>query len=236
MKLMHRFVAAIATVLICNGAQALDANEEITPSDMGYQYWVYSVTWQPSFCQLKPDTAGCNKPPQTFLTHGIWPYNNSTPEKTNRHPAFCNTSPSCKLDTECAISEDKLESIARKPEIAKLVTTNPQGMFRHEWKKHGTCSGKTEEDYFNDLVTLRKVVDYNKPMFEAWIGHSVMFDDLKKAFPANASFRCFIQDGKQYLHEVFYRVSPDGTAYTDDSALQIGTRCNSQQTYIPAGT
>lgn len=231
-----RFVAtALATLLISHGAQALDANEEITPSSEGFKYWVYAVTWQPSFCELKPETTGCDKPPQKFLTHGLWPYNDSMGQKTNRHPASCNTAPSCQSTTACDISDDKLEQIANTPAIAQLVTVAPQGMFRYEWKKHGTCSGQTESDYFNEIVRLRKSVMYLEPMFNKWIGSSVAFAQLRNAFPTHASFRCFVLNGKQYLHEVFYSINQDGTPYKGNPALQIGIPCANQETFIPAG-
>ncbi|RMT96341.1 hypothetical protein ALP39_01425 [Pseudomonas marginalis pv. marginalis] len=234
MRAACRLLYCIA--LIVSGAVwALDNNEEITPSDAGFQYWIYSVTWQPSFCVLKPETAGCEAPPEKFLTHGIWPYNRSTPEKTNRHPAFCNTAPGCEQGKECEISPGNLEQIAHEPAIAELVTVNPEGMFKHEWKKHGTCSGKAPQAYFNDIVRLRPVVQYDQAKFAAWVGASVMFEELTSAFPANVSYRCFVKDEKQYLHEVFYSVSPDGAAYDGDAALQIGIPCKDQQTFIPAG-
>lgn len=69
-----RRIAAITLMLTSGGVLALDANEEITPAEAGYRYLVYSVTWQPSFCKLKPATAGCDHPPTKFLNHGIWPY------------------------------------------------------------------------------------------------------------------------------------------------------------------
>ncbi|MGU9859612.1 ribonuclease T2 family protein [Pseudomonas sp. LF245] len=231
-----RFVAtALATLLISHGVQALDANEEITPSSAGFTYLVYAKTWQPSFCKLRPEVAGCDKPPQQFLTHGIWPYNDSVGQKTNRHPAFCNTAPSCQSTTACDISDAKLDQIANTPAIAQLVTVAPQGMFRHEWKKHGTCSGKTESDYFNDIVRLRKVGLYIEPMFDKWIGSSVTLAQMKNAFPTHASFRCFVLDGKQYLHEVFYSINPDGTPYKKDPSLQIGIPCTPGDIFIPSG-
>lgn len=236
MKRTQFTAAAMATLLISYSVLALDANEEITPSSEGYQYLVYAVTWQPSFCKLKPETSGCDKPPQKFLTHGIWPYNNSIGQKTNRHPAACNTAPSCESAAKCDIDENKLQEISNTPEIAELVTVAPQGMFRYEWKKHGTCAGKTESAYFKDIVRLREVVDYNEPMFNAWVGHSVEFDLLKTAFPNNTSFRCFMLEGKQYLHEAFYSINPDGTPYYDDGSLQIGIPCEPQETFIPRGT
>ncbi|MGY2137891.1 ribonuclease T2 family protein [Pseudomonas reactans] len=227
--------AALAAFFISQGAQALDANEEITPNSEGFKYLVYAVTWQPSFCKLKPETTGCTKPPQTFLTHGIWPYNNSVGQKTNRHPASCNTAPSCQSGTTCDISDDILKKISDTREIAELVTAAPQGMFRYEWKKHGTCSGQTEIDYFNDIVRLKKSVTYVEPMFNRWIGGSVTLGQLKNAFPTHVSFRCFVLGGKQYLHEAFYSINADGTPYKQDPFLQIGIPCTSDAIFIPAG-
>lgn len=234
MRTLFRAVATIA-LMTSGTVWALDNNEEITPSEAGFQYWVYSVTWQPSFCVLKPETAGCDSPPEKFLTHGIWPYRNGTSEKTNRHPAFCNTAPGCEQGKECEVSAGNLEQIAHKPEIAEWVTTNPEAMFKHEWKKHGTCSGKAEQDYFDHIFTLRSVVQYDQEKFAPWVGSSVMFDELKKAFPANASYRCFVKNEKQYLHEVFYRITPNGEPYEEDAALQIGVACKAQETFIPDG-
>ncbi|WP_162276182.1 ribonuclease T2 family protein [Pseudomonas antarctica] len=234
MKTAYQMLSTIILILSAT-VWALDDNEEITPSEAGSQYWVYTVTWQPSFCLQNPKTAGCESPPEKFLTHGIWPYNNSTPEKNNRHPAFCNTAPGCEQGKECEISAGNLEQIAHEPEIAAWVTANPEGMFKHEWKKHGTCSGKAVQDYFNDIVRLRPAVQYDQAKFATWVGGSVMFDELKTAFPSNASYRCFVKDAKQYLHEVFYKITPNGAPYEDDAALQIGIACKVQETFIPKG-
>lgn len=223
------------SLLVCSSALALDANEEITPPTTPPDYLVLAQTWQPGFCTLKPKTAGCDNPPTTFLTHGIWPYNNSNADKTNRHPAFCNTAPSCSSREACNINEQKLDEIIQQPEFARLVPAEPQGMLRHEWSKHGSCAGKTEEAYFNDFIRLKRAATFDEKTFKPWIGGSVLFSTLKTAFPSNTSFRCFIAEGKQYLHEVFYLLNPDGSAYEDDKHLQIGTRCEEQQTYIPGG-
>ena len=236
MKRTHLIATAMATLLLSHGAQALDANEEFTEADEPYQYLVYAVTWQPGFCKLRPATTGCDKPPQKFLTHGIWPYNNSVGEKTNRHPVSCNTAPSCKSTKECALSQDTLDAVAEDPQIAPLITVAPQGMLKDVWNKHGSCAGKTAQDYFADFANLRKVVTYNEPLFNSWIGTSVAFNKLKDAFPSNTAFRCFDLDGKQYLHEVFYMIKKDGSEpYEGNPSLQIGPACASKETYIPSG-
>jgi len=188
-----------------------------------------------SFCRLKLHAAGCEHPPAKFLTHGIWPYNNSTRSKTNRHPAFCNAVPVGPPGSADAKRDDSLESMMSRRELSELVTADPRGMLEHEWKKHGTCSGKTEADYFDAIVELRKVVTYDTSTFNAWIGGRVMFDDIRAAFPPNTAFRCFVQNGEQYLHEVFYLISPDGAPYMEDGTLQIGAPCRDRETLIPRG-
>lgn len=236
MKVSHALApACLFSLLSCASAFALDANEEITDPAQGFDYLVYSVTWQPSFCVLKPDTAGCATPPQRFLTHGIWPYKNSTTEKTNRHPAFCNTAPGCQSTQACDISEDNLAQVTRELTSTNLVPDRPEAMFRHEWKKHGSCSGKSDRYYFADIVNLRKVVTFNQDAFNRVVGSSVVFSDLKRLFPENTSFRCFVRDNKQYLHEVFYLIDTQGKPYTTDKRLQIGIACNEQPTYVPGG-
>lgn len=234
---MSHYLAPVCLFSIfgCASAFGLDANEEITDSAQGFDYLVYSVTWQPSFCVLKPETSGCDKPPQQFLTHGIWPYKNSTAEVTNRHPAFCNTAPSCTSAKNCDIDKKNLAQIAQKPAIARLVTASPADMFSHEWKKHGSCSGKSDTEYFDDIVNLRSAVQYDKPGFDQLIGQSPAFSTLKQLFPENTSFRCFVKDNKQYLHEVFYLIDRQGKPYTADKRLQIGIACNEQPTYVPGG-
>lgn len=228
-------LALLASVSALGAAKPLDANEEITDASQGFDYLVYAVTWQPGFCVLKPDIAGCATPPQRFLTHGIWPYRNSTAAKTNRHPAYCNTAPGCQNAQACDISEDNLAQITRELTFTNLVPEQPEAMFRYEWQKHGSCSGKSDRYYFADIVNLRKVVAFNQSAFNTLVGQSPVFSELRRLFPSNTSFRCFIKDGKQYLHEVFYLIDRQGAPYTADTTLQIGTACLEQPTYVPRG-
>lgn len=217
-------------------AAALDANEEAGADAPPAQFLVYSVTWQPTFCIMRPMTGGCDQVPQAFLTHGIWPYSASVGDRTNRHPQFCSTSPSCKGEA-CAMSESDMKHVLANEALRKLVTRDPEGMFAHEWRKHGTCSGKTVQRYFQDFVDLRKsVVIENPAKFDSMIGRATPFAKIRKVFPANTAFRCYRDHkGEQYLHEVFYLVDEGGHPYEQEKNLQIGVQCAEQDTRIPRG-
>ena len=78
-------------------------------------------------------------------------------------------------------------------------------------------------------------MDFKKDAFNLLVGQSPVFSELRRLFPPNTSFRCFIKDGKQYLHEVFYLIDRQGAPYTADTTLQIGTACLEQPTYVPRG-
>ncbi|UFH50979.1 ribonuclease T2 family protein [Pseudomonas sp. KNUC1026] len=216
---------------------ALDANEEAWVDNPAVDFWVYSVTWQPTFCLMRPDTPGCDQVPQRLLSHGIWPYSKSTENFSNRHPQFCTSSPSCSKEA-CAMDDQQMKDVLASAPLRALVTEEPKGMFAHEWKKHGTCSGKTMADYFQALVDLRNkvVVIENPRAFDAMIGQSTDFAKVREVFPANTAFRCFKDtDGKQYLHEVFYMIDPAGSPYEGEQNLQIGVQCADVKTWIPRG-
>lgn len=148
------------------------------------------------------------------------------------------------------MGDEDMKAVLSNGPLRALVTREPEGMFAHEWKKHGTCSGKTMQSYFQDFVDLRKVVvikgegdpDYqrnqgNQEAFDRMVGRETDFSEIRKVFPANTAFRCYkdAEDGKQYLHEVFYLIDSQGQPYEQEESLQIGVQCAEQKTWIPRG-
>lgn len=236
-----RLITTLLLLLVIaapNNAAALDANEEAYVDAPPTRFLVYSVTWQPTFCKMRPDTIGCNSAPQRFLTHGIWPYSESIGDRTNRHPQFCTSSPACADGEACSMGADDMNKVLANKSLRDLVTSDPKGMFAHEWKKHGTCSGKSMQSYFEDFVDLRKaVVIEDQAAFDSMIGHATDFSDIRKVFPANTAFRCYKDaSGEQFLHEVFYLIDNQGQPYLEEKNLQIGIQCGEQKTWIPSGT
>lgn len=131
-----------------------------------------------------------------------------------------------------------MQRVLANEDLRKLVTSEPEGMFAHEWKKHGTCSGETMQGYFQAFIDLRKVVvikDQNA--FDRMIGHTTEFSEIRRVFPGNTAFRCFKDsDNKQYLHEVFYLINKQGEPYEEEHNLKIGVQCAEEETWIPRGS
>ncbi|MHA7970584.1 ribonuclease T2 family protein [Rhizobium sp. CAU 1783] len=103
------------------------------PQGTGFDFYVLALSWSPTFCQ-SPD--GADNPDQCgtsrrygMIVHGLWPqYERGYPE-------------------ECPTDEPKrvAESLGRQ-----MFDIMPSmGLIGHEWRKHGTCSGLSQRDYFS---------------------------------------------------------------------------------------
>ncbi len=211
-----------------------------------YSFLVYALTWQPTFCLLQ-NSPGCKKDGDRFYVHGIWPYFSYQQQKNdgkdnsqlfyNYYPEKCIESLGCyDKSHSCSLSIQSLTLLLENKKFRKTVTSSPNDLMIHEWRKHGTCYGSDQYGYFTDFYKLRdKVVQYNKNKFLLAIGKGVYFGDIKSWFPSNVRFRCAINNNKQYLYEILYLIDRDGNAFNDKSKklLQIGSPCEYKETVIP---
>jgi ribonuclease T2 len=103
-----------------------------------FDFYVMTLSWSPGFCDL----GGDEKSPQQcatgagngFVVHGLWPDNRYGP-----NPEDCNP------------SEDA--SPAALDVARGLYPT--QDLARYEYRKHGTCTGLSAEDYFAAVRYVR---------------------------------------------------------------------------------
>lgn len=106
--------------------------------EQGFDYYLLALSWSPFYCKAHlTDKSQCGQG-QTyrFILHGLWPQNNCK-NPASCYPSYC----SCKRLDESTIRE--MLPFMVKPKLIK-----------HEWEKHGTCSGLTQEQYFNSARNL----------------------------------------------------------------------------------
>lgn len=102
------------------------------PLGTGFDYYVLALSWSPTFCSLNPgggnrDQCGPSKN-YGLVVHGLWPqFERGYPE-------------SCPTDAAQRVPE----SVGR----SMLDIMPGMGLIGHEWRKHGTCSGLSQADYF----------------------------------------------------------------------------------------
>ena len=101
------------------------------PSAGAFDYYLLSLSWSPQHCSEKPgdpDDAQCGTHRRFgFVLHGLWPqyasggYPQSCPAKSPLTPRVI----------------DGMLDVMPSPDL-----------IRHEWQKHGTCSGASPEVFF----------------------------------------------------------------------------------------
>jgi ribonuclease T2 len=133
-----------------------------------------AISWQNAFCQTHQRKRECRNIKSSaysashFTLHGLWP------QPRNR----VNCKGSSKIWLEKALYSDLLASMP----AAK------SGLHKHEWKKHGTCYGKSADKYFEDSISLLKQINNSnvQKLFEKNIGKKLTLQQVQQSF--NKSF------------------------------------------------
>lgn len=106
-----------------------------------FDFYVLALSWSPSFCaaggdRKSPEQCASGANPG-FVVHGLWPQNQ------HGYPSQCDGGPR-------APSRMALDSVrGLYPD---------EGLARHEWRQHGTCTGQSPTDYFADVRRARQMV------------------------------------------------------------------------------
>jgi len=192
--------------------------------------WVLAMSWHPGFCAAHgdaPDCAGSRSPGLTL--HGLWP------EAGPGHDAFCGVSPQAHaLDRPggwCRLPPTAL-SQRTVAELDRVMPGRRACLDRHEWLRHGTCSGLSADDYFNRATMLAVVVE-NLAVARTITGRAgsaVTLEELagavKRDFgsgsPAAFSFVCGDRNGAPYLLEMRISLTTDGVkSFPAGAALRV---------------
>lgn len=133
LPILKRALAGLGIALALAGA-ALAADDR--PDTAGvFDFYVLALSWSPSWCASQGDRASasvqCAGPrPFGFVVHGLWPqFDKGFPE-------------SCPVSTpgpDRALVDSMLD-----------LMPSP-GLVRHQWRKHGTCSGEAPAAFFADV-------------------------------------------------------------------------------------
>jgi ribonuclease T2 len=209
-----------------------------------FDHYVLALSWEPAFCQFHNDKPECGALGANdfaaghLSVHGLWP--NSGPSEG---PTYCAVDAATqKLDQPqswCEMPEPQLSDKTR----AALEPAMPgvsSCLDRHEWIKHGTCTGVSADSYFATSVRLANAVQATKlgEVLEANVGRYVTPQQLINAFEASfgagssqaLTLVCTQGGGLAYLSEVRIALKPDalkGALEHDDLYLKDGGEAGS---------
>ncbi|MCD4511191.1 ribonuclease T [Brucella pseudogrignonensis] len=144
---MLRKLAAISAALLATSFAALPA----VAQDRGnsrpgeFDFYVLSLSWSPSYCASEGPRAnrqqcGTNRP-FGFVVHGLWPQNEWG------YPA------NCQFDNARSRG-----SFVPRQIVSSVSDIMPStGLVAHQWRKHGSCSGLPQNEYF---ATVRQAYQH----------------------------------------------------------------------------
>ncbi len=151
----------------------------------GKPEYVFALSWQPAFCETKPGKTECKSQnagdfdATHFTLHGLWPQPNgnfycqvAASDKANDTPANWRKLPKVELDAQT------------RTELDQVMPGTASQLERHEWIKHGTCYGKSQQDYFADALRLMRAVNTSpvRDLFAKNIGGKLTADQIRGAF------------------------------------------------------
>lgn len=131
-----------------------------------FDFYVLSMSWSPGFCATpagRRDDFQCGPQRQfAFVLHGLWPQY----EKSG-WPQNCGT------DRVSQVLVDSMLDIMPSPRLV-----------RHEWEKHGTCSGLSAKDYLEESREAFQKVKIPEPYRAPLRQITVKPGEMRKAFAA----------------------------------------------------
>ncbi|MGX5801005.1 ribonuclease T2 family protein [Bradyrhizobium sp. Arg314] len=154
-------------------------------SASGKPEYVFALSWQPAFCETKASKPECKAQSPSefdashFTLHGLWPQPNgnfycqvSAGDKANDNPAHWGDLPPVDLDANT------------RAELDQVMPGTASKLERHEWIKHGTCYGKSQQEYFSDALNLMRAVNASavRDLFNKNIGKQLTSDEIRGAF------------------------------------------------------
>lgn len=116
-------------------AEAPSRPPPVAASGKGFDFYVLSLSWSPTFCAEEgPDAPNlqCGTDRDfAFIVHGLWP------QFERGWPEFC-----------ASRQPDRVpDALARR---LRDIMPSP-GLVGHQWRKHGTCTGLTQEQFVDAI-------------------------------------------------------------------------------------
>jgi ribonuclease T2 len=99
-----------------------------------FDYYLLVLSWSPTHCSSdagrgRDDDLQCRSGrPYGFVLHGLWP------QHERGWPEFC--------------PADAAREVSDANMTAALKLSPSRQLVQHEWEKHGTCAGLSQDDYF----------------------------------------------------------------------------------------
>jgi len=204
------FHALVAAMLALCATPAQARHHKHKPGPPGFDYYVLSLSWSPQHCAGGLKRAGdlqCATPRRYgFVLHGLWPQDESG------YPQMCASD-----STVNARIVDNMLDIMPSRELV-----------RHEWSKHGTCSGLSPDAYFaaarGAFAAVKIPAPYDAPTAAMRTNVGEIEQAFQRANPGLGSDAMAVLCNGKFLQEV--RVCLDKELHARHCGRDVRNACH----------
>ncbi len=180
-----------------------------------FAYYVLSLSWSPEHCASHPgQNLQCAGPrPYGFVLHGLWP---------QHERGFPET---------CASGERPSDRL-----VQSLLDISPsEALIRHEWAKHGTCSGLLADGFFalarRAFEGVRVPARFRAPTQAARLSVAAIEAEFASANPGLRGEHVAVLCNGRFLQEL--RVCLDRDLRLRPCGVDVRDQCNGDATIRP---
>jgi ribonuclease T2 len=179
-------------------------------------HYVLALSWQPAFCERNGGKPECREldggdfAATNLALHGLWPN-----AAEGDHPFYCGVAAGNRDADEagdwCTLPATGADQ-ATQADLARVMPGSASCLDRHEWIKHGSCTGLGGDAYFDASVHLVREMQATRlsKVLRANIGKEVSRRGLLDAFEADfgagaadaLELLCRRQGQRAYLTEI----------------------------------
>ena len=151
-----------------------------------FDYYLLSLSWSPDFCAAHGNAPECSgAKPYAFVVHGLWP------QYERGYPDAC---PGAPFDPRQVPAE-----------LSAIMPSDP--LQRHEWSRHGVCSGLSQKEYFRSIerafAAVRIPPEYRQPQRRVEVSPRRIKEDFERTNQAFPGGSFFVQCTGRYVSEVW---------------------------------
>lgn len=178
-------------------------------------YLLLAVSWTPSWCEAEGRARGearcATGQGAGWLVHGLWPQNSD-----GTWPEFCETPHPNPTRAQTASMVDVMGSA---------------GLAAHQWRKHGSCSGLSPDDYFSATRTAFERLSL--PDISGTVRPDDVLAQLRRENPAIGTDKVIATCQGGMLREIRLCLSHDLQPKTCDPEVLM-RHCRSARAQMPA--
>jgi ribonuclease T2 len=144
--------------------------------------FILAISWEPAFCEGASGKPECRSQSPSradasrFSLHGLWP--------DDQYCGVNGSDVSADKDGDWDSLPGVDLSAATKADLDRVMPGTQSRLERHEWLKHGTCSGASAETYFGRAVLFLDTINNSAVgrLFASRIGNRVDGGAIRDAF------------------------------------------------------